>query len=225
LPCLPARDPIRLCARNSAGPWRLADPLTAIGDSAPGQAGVAGSNRKRGSHMISGVAKVVIEVEDQERAKGFWTQTLGFELVEDAPYGEEHWLEVRTPDKAVTVVLDQRRGRRPTPQARTCRPRMCPSTPRTCSRPTRSCAPAGSTSPSRRSSSPSAGGRCSRTPTATTSRSSLTASRPEEQLTDQCQNDPAPGAPAVRTDGQGPEQRAWGARSRLVVMLRVRIRG
>jgi len=68
--------------------------------------------------MISGVAKVVIEVEDQERAKGFWTQTLGFELVEDAPYGEERWLEVRTPDKAVTVVLDQRRGPRPTPPGR-----------------------------------------------------------------------------------------------------------
>jgi predicted enzyme related to lactoylglutathione lyase len=65
--------------------------------------------------MIGGVTKVVVEVEDQERAKRFWTQQLGFELVQDAPYGQERWLEVRTPDKAVTVVLDLRRGERPTP--------------------------------------------------------------------------------------------------------------
>jgi len=157
--------------------------------------------------MISGVAKVVIEVEDQERAKGFWTQTLGFELVEDAPYGEERWLEVRTPDKAVTVVLDQRRGPRPTPPGPDLPTSNVSFYAEDLQQTYEELRASGSTSPSRRSSSPSAGGRCSRTPTATGSRSSLTASRPEEQLTDQCQNDPAPGAPAARTDGQGPEQR------------------
>jgi len=64
--------------------------------------------------MISGVTQVVIEVEDQDRAKAFWTQTMGFELAEDAPYGQERWLEVRTPDKAVVVVLGLRKGPRPT---------------------------------------------------------------------------------------------------------------
>ena len=64
--------------------------------------------------MIGGVTQVVIEVEDQDRAKAFWTQTLGFELAQDAPYGQERWLEVRTPDKAVVVVLDLRKGPRPT---------------------------------------------------------------------------------------------------------------
>jgi catechol 2,3-dioxygenase-like lactoylglutathione lyase family enzyme len=39
--------------------------------------------------MIGGVSKVVIQVEDQERAKAFWTQTLGFELVQDVPYERE----------------------------------------------------------------------------------------------------------------------------------------
>jgi predicted enzyme related to lactoylglutathione lyase len=68
--------------------------------------------------VIGGVSKVVIEVEDQERAKRFWTQTLDFEVVQDAPYGEERWLEVCTPDKAVAVVLDVRKGPRPTPQGR-----------------------------------------------------------------------------------------------------------
>src|SRR5262245_1101165 len=60
--------------------------------------------------MIGGVTQVVIEVEDQERAKAFWTQTLGFELVQDAACGQERGLEVRTPDKAVVVVLELRRG-------------------------------------------------------------------------------------------------------------------
>jgi predicted enzyme related to lactoylglutathione lyase len=65
--------------------------------------------------MIGGVTKVGIEVEDQERAKAFWTGTLGFELVQDAPYGQERWLEVRTPDKATVVILGVRHGPRPTP--------------------------------------------------------------------------------------------------------------
>jgi lactoylglutathione lyase len=64
--------------------------------------------------VIRGISQVVLEVEDKERAKRFWTETLGFQLEQDAPYGEERWLEVRTPDKAVTVVLDLRQGARPT---------------------------------------------------------------------------------------------------------------
>ena len=67
--------------------------------------------------MVDGVAQVVIEVEDQDRAKQFWTEQLGFELVQDAPYGEGRWLEVRTPDKAVVVVvvvLAVRHGEQPT---------------------------------------------------------------------------------------------------------------
>ena len=63
--------------------------------------------------VVGGVTKVVVEVEVQERAKRFWTETLGFELVQDSPYGEERWLEVRTPDKAVILVLGPRQGERP----------------------------------------------------------------------------------------------------------------
>jgi predicted enzyme related to lactoylglutathione lyase len=64
--------------------------------------------------VIGGVTQVVVEVEDQDRAKRFWTVQLGFELVQDAPYGDERWLEVRTPDQAVVVVLGLRQGKRPT---------------------------------------------------------------------------------------------------------------
>jgi len=64
--------------------------------------------------MIGGVHQVVLEVDDQDRALAFWTEKLGFELRQDAPYGEERWLEVGTPDNAVTIVLTLRKGQRPT---------------------------------------------------------------------------------------------------------------
>jgi len=64
--------------------------------------------------MIRGIHQVVLEVEDQDRALDFWTKTMGFELAQDEPYGDERWLEVRTPDKSVTVVLSLRQGKRPT---------------------------------------------------------------------------------------------------------------
>jgi predicted enzyme related to lactoylglutathione lyase len=59
--------------------------------------------------MIEGVSKVVIEVEDQDRARAFWTGTLGFGLVQDVPYGEERWLEVEPPDGGLVLVLSPRR--------------------------------------------------------------------------------------------------------------------
>jgi predicted enzyme related to lactoylglutathione lyase len=60
--------------------------------------------------MIDGVSKIVIAVGDQDRALAFWTETIGFELVEDAPYGDERWLEVRSPDGQIDLVLDLRKG-------------------------------------------------------------------------------------------------------------------
>ena len=57
--------------------------------------------------MISGVGKVVIDVEDQDRAKVFWTEKLGFEVAQDTAYGDERWLEVRSPDGAVVLVLSR----------------------------------------------------------------------------------------------------------------------
>ncbi len=58
--------------------------------------------------MITGVSKVVLEVGDQDRAKEFWIETMGFDLVQDAPYGQERWLEVGSPDRAVNMVLELR---------------------------------------------------------------------------------------------------------------------
>jgi lactoylglutathione lyase len=63
--------------------------------------------------MIGGVSKVVIEVDDQARAVAFWAETLGFELHQDTLYGEERWVEVRTPDKRLILVLSPRQDDRP----------------------------------------------------------------------------------------------------------------
>jgi predicted enzyme related to lactoylglutathione lyase len=74
--------------------------------------------------VISGVSKVVLDVDDQDRARAFWTEVLGFELVQDAPYGEGRWLEVRSPDQDTVLVL----GRSATgPGARAAVPQQLPT--------------------------------------------------------------------------------------------------
>jgi lactoylglutathione lyase len=56
-----------------------------------------------------GVNRATLYVEDQDTAKEFWTQKMGCELVQDTPYKPgERWLEVRTPDKAMILVLAPR---------------------------------------------------------------------------------------------------------------------
>jgi lactoylglutathione lyase len=62
--------------------------------------------------MLS-VDKVVLQVKDQDRAMNFWTK-LGFEVTVDAPYRQERWLEVRSPDRKVSLVLERNEdGRMP----------------------------------------------------------------------------------------------------------------
>jgi lactoylglutathione lyase len=60
--------------------------------------------------VITGVSKVVVPVDDQETAKQFWTDTMGFELVTDQTYGAERWIEVTPPDRHVVLVLSPREG-------------------------------------------------------------------------------------------------------------------
>lgn len=56
--------------------------------------------------MIAKIAKVTLYVNDQEEAKRFWVNKVGFTLVLEQRVGEVHWLEV-TPSKlaATTFVL------------------------------------------------------------------------------------------------------------------------
>jgi predicted enzyme related to lactoylglutathione lyase len=58
--------------------------------------------------VIQGVRKIVIPVDDQERARQFWTARVGFDVVVDEHYGGGRWLEVAPPDRGVVLVLSPR---------------------------------------------------------------------------------------------------------------------
>jgi lactoylglutathione lyase len=59
--------------------------------------------------MITTVRSIGLYVSDQDRAKNFYTTTLGFTLIQDTPMGEEagtpRWIEVAPPNKNVILVL------------------------------------------------------------------------------------------------------------------------
>jgi predicted enzyme related to lactoylglutathione lyase len=56
--------------------------------------------------MITHLKFVGIPVRDQERALGFYTQKLGFELATDQPFDEkQRWIELRVANAATRFVL------------------------------------------------------------------------------------------------------------------------
>ncbi|MBC3190093.1 VOC family protein [Pseudonocardia sp. C8] len=56
--------------------------------------------------MIKYPRFVTIWVSDQEKARDFFTETLGCELLTDVPYsGEDRWIEVRWPGAQTRLVL------------------------------------------------------------------------------------------------------------------------
>jgi hypothetical protein len=63
--------------------------------------------------MIVGVNKIVIQVEDQDRALEFWTERVGFEVVKDVTIGDERWIEVRPPGRDTIFVLSPRESAPP----------------------------------------------------------------------------------------------------------------
>jgi predicted enzyme related to lactoylglutathione lyase len=65
--------------------------------------------------VIAGVAKVIVPVEDQARAKEFWTERAGFTVRQDEAYGEERWIEVAPPAGGPVLVLSPRPADQPRP--------------------------------------------------------------------------------------------------------------
>jgi lactoylglutathione lyase len=58
--------------------------------------------------MLSAVDKVSLNVRDQDAARRFWVDTMGFELLQDSPMGDDggaRWIEVRPPDGTATLIL------------------------------------------------------------------------------------------------------------------------
>src|SRR4051794_20056668 len=55
---------------------------------------------------ITEVGTVMVPVSDQDKAIGFYTETLGFELRQDDPYGEgQRWVEVAPAGADTTLSL------------------------------------------------------------------------------------------------------------------------
>jgi lactoylglutathione lyase len=68
--------------------------------------------------MIRGVNQVVLSVADQQRAKRFWTEKMGFTVAEDSPYGEDgRWIAVASPDGNMRMVLSPREPGQQVPEA------------------------------------------------------------------------------------------------------------
>ncbi len=55
--------------------------------------------------MIDAVATVCIFVNDQDKAKAFYTDKLGFELRQDSPMGESRWIAVAPRGARTEVIL------------------------------------------------------------------------------------------------------------------------
>lgn len=63
--------------------------------------------------MITGISKVVVPVDDQERATEFWMTQVAFELRRDESYGDQRWIEVGPPDGGPLLVLSPRAADEP----------------------------------------------------------------------------------------------------------------
>lgn len=55
--------------------------------------------------MITALGTVCIYVNDQDKAKAFYTEKLGFEVRTDAPMGESRWIAVAPPGAKTEVIL------------------------------------------------------------------------------------------------------------------------
>jgi lactoylglutathione lyase len=61
-----------------------------------------------GSH-ITGIRTVSIPVDDQDAALSWYTGTLGFRLLRDAPIPDGRWIELAPGDPSVIVTLEPAR--------------------------------------------------------------------------------------------------------------------
>jgi len=63
--------------------------------------------------MIRGVRKIVLPVDDQERAKDFWVDRVGFGVAQDEAYEGGRWVELTPHDGSVLLVLSPRAPNEP----------------------------------------------------------------------------------------------------------------
>ena len=54
------------------------------------------------------VKQLIVPVDDQEQAKKFWVEQMGFEIINDQTFGDERWIEVSPPGQSLVMVLSLR---------------------------------------------------------------------------------------------------------------------
>lgn len=55
--------------------------------------------------MITNISRITLYVKDQEEAKLFWVQKMGFEIVHEETMGESFWIEVGPHNSNTRFVL------------------------------------------------------------------------------------------------------------------------
>ena len=55
--------------------------------------------------MIDAIATVCVFVNDQDKAKTFYTETLGFEVRQDSPMGASRWIAVAPKGARTEIIL------------------------------------------------------------------------------------------------------------------------
>ena len=55
--------------------------------------------------MITSVQVVSVPVSDQDRAREFYVDTLGMEVVNDTAFDQQRWVEVRPKGSATSLTL------------------------------------------------------------------------------------------------------------------------
>jgi len=58
--------------------------------------------------MTIRVKQLIVPVDDQERAKTFWVEQMGFKIISDETFGDERWIEVSPPGQSLILVLSLR---------------------------------------------------------------------------------------------------------------------
>jgi predicted enzyme related to lactoylglutathione lyase len=68
--------------------------------------------------MITGVSQVTVPVDDQDEAKEFWTERVGFVVSKDEAFGDERWIEVTPNGGRPALALVPRPPDQPRPAVR-----------------------------------------------------------------------------------------------------------
>src|ERR671916_1070169 len=74
------------------------------------------SNHTQASTTISNIGVAMFTIADQDAAIAFYTQTLGWELRADVPFGDEggnRWVEVAPPGSTARLALNPPMGGEP----------------------------------------------------------------------------------------------------------------